>query len=122
MEITININAPELAHAIETLAIAIGCTMDKMNVGEPIKGAVQQKMTKQQYEEKAQAETETENKISNTEYIPTVVEIRAKAQEKGKTPEGKAAIKELLNKYESKSLSTVPEEKRAAFIKDLEAI
>ena len=42
MEITIKIQAPELAHALETLAIAIGCTVDKMNVGEAVKDAAQQ--------------------------------------------------------------------------------
>ena len=31
MELTITINAPELAHAIETLAIAVGCACDKLN-------------------------------------------------------------------------------------------
>lgn len=42
MEITIKIQAPELAHALETLAIAIGCTVDKIGVGDAIKEAVQQ--------------------------------------------------------------------------------
>lgn len=42
MEITINIQAPELAHALETLAIAIGCSVDKIGVGDAIKEAVQQ--------------------------------------------------------------------------------
>lgn len=41
MEITININAPGLEHAMETLAIALGCSMDK-GLGESIKEAVQQ--------------------------------------------------------------------------------
>jgi hypothetical protein len=57
-----------------------------------------------------------------TEYVPTVVELRAKAQEKGKTPEGKKAIKALLDEFGSKSISDVPEEKRAAFLAALEAL
>ena len=56
------------------------------------------------------------------ENIPDIVELRAKAQEKGKTPEGKKAIKDLLEKYGCQSISTVPEEKRAAFLAELEAL
>lgn len=40
--ITIEIKAPELAHALETLAIAIGCTVDKIGVGQAIQEAVSQ--------------------------------------------------------------------------------
>ncbi|GEO27053.1 hypothetical protein AAC03nite_28380 [Alicyclobacillus acidoterrestris] len=54
--------------------------------------------------------------------IPTVVDLRAKAQEKGSTPEGKKAIKALLEEFESKSISAVPEERRAEFLARLEAI
>jgi len=56
------------------------------------------------------------------EPIPTVVELRAKAQEIGKTPEGKKSIKELLNQFGSKSISDVTEDKRAAFLRALEAL
>lgn len=52
----------------------------------------------------------------------TVAEIRDCAKEKGKTAEGKAAIKSLLETYNSKSISTLPEESRAAFMADLEEI
>lgn len=51
--------------------------------------------------------------------IPSIVELRAKAQEIGKTAEGKKAIKALLDKFGSKSLSDVPEEKRADFMDEL---
>ncbi|TVZ81260.1 hypothetical protein FB379_11759 [Aeribacillus composti] len=56
------------------------------------------------------------------EPVPSIVELRAKAQEKGKTPEGKQAIKALLQKYGCKSISTVPEEKRAEFMAEVEAL
>lgn len=56
------------------------------------------------------------------EPIPTVVELRAKAQEIGKTSEGKKAIKDLLNKFGSKSISDIPENKRAAFLRALEEL
>lgn len=37
MEVKLTINAPELAHALETLAIAIGCTCDKLSAaGQPL--------------------------------------------------------------------------------------
>ncbi|EJL44001.1 hypothetical protein PMI08_02119 [Brevibacillus sp. CF112] len=51
--------------------------------------------------------------------IPTIVELRARAQEIGKTAEGKKAIKALLDKFGSKSLSDLPEEKRAEFMDEL---
>lgn len=56
------------------------------------------------------------------ETIPTVVDLRAKAQEKGTTPEGKKAIKTLLDKFGSKSISDVAEEKRVDFMHALEAL
>jgi hypothetical protein len=68
-------------------------------------------------EEPTPAEEESSDK-----YIPTVVELRAKAQEKGTTPEGKKAIKALLDEFGSKSISDVPEEKRASFMSKLEAL
>lgn len=53
---------------------------------------------------------------------PTVVELRSKAQEKGTTPEEKSAIKALLVEFESKSISDVPEGKRAAFLAALDEL
>lgn len=58
----------------------------------------------------------------DTEQVPTVVELRAKAQEVGTSPERKKKIKELLDKFKSKSISDVPEDKRAAFLKGLGVI
>ena len=52
--------------------------------------------------------------------IPDVTVLRAAAQEKGKTPEGKKAIKDLLTSFDSKSISAIPEDKRAAFLAALE--
>ncbi|QRG66952.1 hypothetical protein [Brevibacillus choshinensis] len=51
--------------------------------------------------------------------IPDIVELRARAQEIGKTEAGKKAIKALLDKFGSKSLSDLPEEKRADFMDEL---
>lgn len=54
--------------------------------------------------------------------IPSVVDLRAKAQEVGKSPEGKKAVKALLNKFNSPSISDVPEDKRVAFMAELEKL
>ena len=60
-----------------------------------------------------------EDTTPETEEIPTIVELRAAAQKKGGTPEGKKAIKALLDEIGSKNLTEIPEEKRAAFIQKL---
>lgn len=57
-----------------------------------------------------------------SEEVPSVVDLRAKASEIGKTPELKAKIKALLDEFGSKSVSEVPEKKRPAFMKRLEAL
>lgn len=54
--------------------------------------------------------------IEETAEISSVTEIKEAAVEKGKTPEGKAAIKKLLTEFESPSISAIPEDKRAAFL------
>lgn len=56
------------------------------------------------------------------EAIPTVVDLRSKAQEKGTTPAGKTSIKALLDEFKSKSISDVSEDKRVAFMRRLEAL
>lgn len=53
---------------------------------------------------------------------PSVVDLRAKAQEVGTSPQAKKAIKALLDKFDSKSLSEVSEDNRAEFLAELAAI
>lgn len=53
--------------------------------------------------------------------IPSVVELRAKAQEVG-AAKGKPAIKATLEQFGSASITDIPEEKRAAFLAALEAL
>lgn len=72
--------------------------------------------------EKVQETKEESTAEESGDEIPTVVDLRAAGQEKGKTPEGKKAIKALLDEFESKSLSEVPEDKRAEFLKRLKAL
>ena len=72
-------------------------------------------------------ETSEETVVEETpetvsEVIPTVVELRAAAQTKGGTPEGKKAIKALLDEIGSKNMTEIPEDKRAAFIQRLGAL
>jgi small-conductance mechanosensitive channel len=55
--------------------------------------------------------------------IPSVVDLRAKAHEVGKNAkDGKKAVKALLDKFESPSVSDVPEDKRIAFMDELEKL
>lgn len=70
-------------------------------------------------ETSADPEEKDESEESNA---PTVVELRAKAQEVGTTPEAKKAIKALLDEFGAASVSVVPEEQRAAFLKALEGL
>ncbi|MTI56127.1 hypothetical protein [Geosporobacter ferrireducens] len=135
MNIIVTINIP----AIESLATAIlafaGNRQTVQEVGvKPIAPEKQKKQTKEETKPAKQVDTQTENDLSNepentpgeatgeAPYIPTVVELRAKAQEKGDTTEGKKAIKALLDKFNSKSISNVPEKDRAAFLSALEAL
>lgn len=55
--------------------------------------------------------------------IPSVEALRAKALEVGKTTaNGKQAVKALLDKFECSSISNVPDEKRLAFMTELEKL
>lgn len=136
MNITLNIIAGtpgELQEAIAGLAgFASGTVVSQSEKSEKQSRTTVQKSEKrpspdpvesgkEESQETPNSETgDTPNTETETEEIPTVVELRAAAQEKGKTPEGKKAIKALLNEFESKSISDVPEEKRAAFLHKLE--
>lgn len=148
MNFTININFPaleDLARAIHVYssAIAFSKSGQPVELGEPpqptsTQAPKEEKSKKQTKDESktvkpedvqpdADPVTETENATDESageedQYIPTVVELRAKAQEKGDTAEGKKAIKALLDKFNSKSISNVPEKDRAAFLSALEAL
>lgn len=133
MNITLNIEAgssAELQEAIAGLAglavITDGAVTFKSELEKPKRGS---KVTTTQTEtlpetkpkeESGAAEDPGETPTNKVEEnIPTVVDLRAKAQEHGQTPEGKKAIKALLIKFESKSISDVPEVRRTAFLQAL---
>lgn len=62
------------------------------------------------------------NSSQDSAEIPTVVDLRAKAQEVGQSAAGKKAVKDLLNKFECPNISNVPEEKRIEFMAALEEL
>lgn len=62
-----------------------------------------------------------EDKPATIDPVPSDVELRALASEKAKSA-GKPAIKALLDKYGAASVTAVPNESRAAFKADLEAL
>ncbi|GIP38332.1 hypothetical protein J31TS4_16120 [Paenibacillus sp. J31TS4] len=67
------------------------------------------------------APEETKPESQSDEFAVTVEELRAKASEIAK--QGKQAdVKALLAKYEAKAVSSIPEDKRAAFMTELEAL
>lgn len=64
-----------------------------------------------------------ENDDAGDEPIPTDVELRELATKVGaQGPEFKAKIKPLLNKYGSANITGLPEGKRVAFKRELEAL
>ena len=68
-------------------------------------------------------EPETDDSDASDEPIPTDVELRAVAAEIGKKgPEAKKKIKELLGKYGVPNITAVPDSKRIAFKRELEAL
>lgn len=133
MNITLHIEAANPAELQEAIAGLAGITNSPVVApkSEPEKTKRTSRVTadpdkqpdpKQNVESDAPKETVEETPDLGTEEIPTIVELRAKAQEKGTTAEGKKAIKALLDEFECKSISNVPDEVRAAFMQKLEAL
>ena len=129
VQITINgDNATEAIQEFATLSAAFTGQAPAPVVVEESKPRQTRKVVEQPKTEakdlvEDKPETKTDQQpAGDSDDIPTVVDLRAMGQEKGKTAEGKKSIKALLDKFESKSLSDVPEEKRVAFMVELEAI
>lgn len=123
MNITINIQAPELAHAIETLAIAIGCSVDKIGVGQAIQEAVMQHPANENSwvveAEKAlivQAPEEVNFQVENEVDGPifTLEEVRKALGDLAKA-KGKEVAKAILAQFNvSKVTDLVPSQFNAA--------
>lgn len=128
MNITLHIEAvspAELQEAIAGLAGITGGTtpIQPEKPKSPARTKVEkQPDTKSEEPTKQEEPTNDSTEDASDEAIPTVVELRAAAQEKGKTAEGKRAIKALLDEFGSKSISDVPENVRAEFMRRLEAL
>ncbi|WP_342416246.1 hypothetical protein NST83_01075 [Paenibacillus sp. FSL R10-2782] len=54
--------------------------------------------------------------------IPSVLELREAAAGVGSTPEAKAKIKALLDQYEARNLSAVPDDQKVGFLAALKAL
>lgn len=129
MNITLNIEAgssAELQEAINGLAIITGgATAPKVGPEKLKRGNKVATQTETPSENELGIESGAAEDTGETlpdkveENIPTVVDLRAEAQKHGQTPEGKKAIKTLLVKFGSKSISDVPEDKRMAFLQAL---
>lgn len=117
MNITLNVEASSPEELKEALAGLVENTPASTEKTKPTRKTQSKKKT-----DPPKTEPTSTGEESNKEDIPTVVELRAKAQEKGETTEGKKAVKALLNEFGSKSISHVPEEKRAEFLARLEEL
>ncbi|CQR71653.1 hypothetical protein SOV_04460 [Sporomusa ovata DSM 2662] len=118
MHIHLNIEADtteEILAAIKELS-ATGVTP----IQKPAEGKKSSHSNKAATSKATEPATDTtlpaETEKTEEETIPTVNELKEAAVAKGKTPEGKKAIKDLLASFESPSISAIPEDKRAAFL------
>lgn len=132
MNIQVNINAPELVEALNNLAGVLGQASSQTPV--ETKSAPKQVDTKKEDKPKADAKkdkpatTKSSTKPKKDEepakdeetedVIPTPEELRAKAAELSKAGK-KDEIKALINELGGKTLSTVPEDKRAELMEGL---
>ena len=119
MEITIKIQAPELAHAIETLAIAIGCTVDKIGVGEAIKEAVDQGSAKVT---NTPDESENVPDMVESDDPPVTIEQVREAFVSKNSKANVPKLKAILKKYKVAKVTDLPEESFEKVLKELEEL
>ncbi|WP_199926363.1 hypothetical protein [Brevibacillus brevis] len=138
MNISLNISTDspaELKDAIIGLAGVVGFVQDDTGFRLPAeeKPKQQRRNTGKPSEDKLKADQQEEPKADpkpektgagsseGDEEVPDIVEVRAKAQN-AKTPEARAAVKALLEKYGAGSLSEIEPGDRRAFMDDLDNI
>lgn len=120
MSITITIeaqSAAELAELVQDLAGTVGQL--------PAEETTKQKPAKETKPPKTEEPEEEEaSSVDETEDVPEITdeELRAEARKVGTSPEAKAAIKELLAKYNVKNLTAVPKGDRPQFLEELKEI
>ncbi|SCW41032.1 hypothetical protein SAMN04487970_10063 [Paenibacillus tianmuensis] len=127
MSVLIQINGENAGEAIKELsALAAGINGQAVapapapEATKPSRGRATTKPTPAAAEEEEPKKEAAESDMGEEDGpVPTVIELRAKAQEVGTTPEVKKAIKALLDEFGSKSISDVPENKRHAFMSGL---
>jgi hypothetical protein len=126
-ELTIKIEASELAHAILELAavlsLAVTTEAGKFELAGRFSQPVATTTVTATTPQDAPPEKTTPATDSvQSENVPTDVELRAKAKEKSGTEAGKSAVKALLAEFNSQAITKVPTEKRAEFMSRLEAL
>lgn len=129
MPVTITINGENAAQAIEEFTTLSASFIPGASKTAPVEESPKPRQRKnattpKEREEKEEVPEQEADSAETSESIdaPSVVELRAKAQEVGKDPANKPKIKALLNKYDSPNISEVPEDKRAAFLAELEKL
>ncbi|CAH8772257.1 hypothetical protein [Paenibacillus dendritiformis] len=131
MPVQITINGADAAESIQELSVlAAAISGQKVSTFEA--APVQEEKPKRQRTAKAEAakkqeepekpDVTEEEGSDGGEDIPTVEELREVAAAKGKTVEGKKAVKALLDEFGSKNITAVQEEQRAAFLARLKAL
>lgn len=124
IEITITAkSAKEVVALVQDLAEVLpGMDPEKIPASTKVSTIEETKPEPEPQPEPESNQEQQEEPVAAKERIPDIVEIRKLAMEKGATPEGKEAIKELLKKFGCRNISSIPEEKRAAFLAGLESI
>lgn len=124
IEITITAkSAKEVVALVQDLASVLpGMDPEKIPASTKVSTIEETKPEPEPQPEPESNQEQQEEPAAAKERIPDIVEIRKLAMEKGATPEGKEAIKDLLKKFGCRNISSIPEEKRAAFLAGLESI
>lgn len=120
MEITINVQAPELANAIRALAEALAGHTGQVPV-------ITDSPKKTKKETKAESEINADSlvkELENSEPKLTLEEVRAICAKKAKAlgKEGPQKIKAIIKKYGAEQLTGVDPDNYEALIKDVEAL
>lgn len=132
MPVQITINGDNAAQAIEefaTLSAAFGgSAAPSATVSEEPKQRTRKtNEVKKEEKKETPVKTATQDDEAGADgdtkevEIPSVADLRAKALEVGKGPK-KLEIKKLLEEFDCKAISDVPEEKRISFMAELEAL
>lgn|SRR5690606_15455295 len=124
IEITITAkSAKEVVALVQDLAEVLpGMDPEKIPASTKVSTIEETKPEPEPQPEPESNQEQQEEPAAAKDRIPDIVEIRKLAMEKGATPEGREAIKDLLKKFGCRNISSIPEEKRVAFLEGLEAI